>query len=295
LRSNLFSSFDWLNIFPNVARLYIDNNRLTSVPVLTHFKSLELLSLRSQQQQKNLNYSATSYFLTELPDIKTLDLSNNHIPTLTLTHQLINLQHLYLSSCGLQSLPHDFGLLLPNLRSINLNSNGLKDLTPLLNTRSLHTLHAAGNRLSRMRKNVAVLAKLSALEMLDLRGNVLSLGFYPSCADNLGSLPSIAEDDERGIVGGVGCQREDGLDVRDWMATLPGPDKDDDAKYLERLDEDTKLRRRVYEMLLASGCKGLRILDGMVFDRAAVLVKDAIWERLVELGVLRRREDASKG
>jgi len=293
LRSNLFSTFDWLNIFPNVARLYIDNNCLASVPVLTRFKSLELLSLRSQQQTKrNLSCQTAASFLTELPDIKTIDLSNNHIPTLKLTHQLINVQHLHLSSCGLQSLPHDFGLLLPNLRTVNLNSNGLKDLTPLLNTRCLHTLHAAGNRLSRLRKNIAVLAKLSTLEVLDLRGNVLSLGFYASCAYDPGRLPSVAEDGEGRIVGRVGGLREDGLDARVGVVALPALDKEDDARYLERLDEDTKLRRRVYEMLLASGCKELRVLDGMVFDRAVALVKDEVWERLVELGVLRKREEA---
>ena len=292
LRSNLFSTFDWLNIFPNVARLYIDNNYITSVPVLTSFKSLELLSLRSQQQQKNLGCQAATSFLTDLPDIKTVDLSNNHIPILNLTHQLINLQHLHLSSCSLQSLPHDFGLLLPNLRTLNLNSNGLKDLTPLLNTRYLHTLHAAGNRLSRLRKNIAVLAKLSALEVLDLRGNVLSLGFYASCAFDIERLPSVAEHGAGRIVRGVGGFREGGLDACDEVVALPASDKEDDARYLERLDEDTKLRRRVYEMLLASGCKGLRVLDGMVFDRAAALMKDVVWERLVELGVLRKREEA---
>jgi protein NUD1 len=292
LRSNLFSTLDWLNIFPNVTHLYIDNNCLTSVPVHSHFKSLELLSLRSQQQPKNLSDSATKPFLTDLPDIRTLDLSNNHIPTFTLTHQLINLQHLHLSSCGLQSLPHDFGLLLPNLRTVNLNFNGLKDLNPLLNTRHLHTLHAAGNRISRLRKNVAVLTKLSALELLDLRGNALSLGFYASCAYDRGRQMSVVDDGERRIVGRVGGLCEDGLDACDGMIALPGPDKEDDAKYLERLDEDTRLRRRVYEILLASGCKRLRALDGMVFDRAAALVKDAVWERLVELGVLRRRDEA---
>lgn len=134
---------------------------------------------------------------------------------------------------------------------------------------------------------MAVLAKLSALEELDLRGNVLSLGFYPPCAYDPGRLQSVAEDGEGRIAAAVEGSLEDGVDG----AVLPK----DDARHLERLDEDTKLRRRVYEMLLASGCKRLRVLDGMTFDKAAALVKDAVWERLVELGVLRRREEASKG
>ena len=124
---------------------------------------------------------------------------------------------------------------------------------------------------------------------------MLSLGFYPPCAYDPGRLQSIAEDGEGRIAIAVEGSLEDGVDAHGGKAVLPNPDKEDDARYLERLDEDTKLRRRVYEMLLASGCKRLRVLDGMTFDKAAVLVKDAVWERLVELGVLSRREEASKG
>ena len=143
-------------------------------------------------------------------------------------------------------------------------------------------MHVAANRLSRLRKNIAVLAKLSALEALDLRGNVLSLGFYASYTYNSGVISVVGGDGE----GEVGTMVE-GFD-RDGAVMAAG--KERDGRYLERLDEDTKLRRRVYEMLLASGCKRLRVLDGMVFDKEAVLVKDGVWERLVELGVLRRSE-----
>ena len=120
---------------------------------------------------------------------------------------------------------------------------------------------------------------------------MLSLGFYASCAYDSERLPSVAEDDEKRIGGRVGSLLEDGLNARDGVVALPGRHKEDDARYLERLDEDTKLRRRVYEMLLGSGCKELRVLDGMVFDRATASVKDAVWERLVELGILRKREE----
>jgi len=115
-----------------------------------------------------------------------------------------------------------------------------------------------------------------------LRGNVLSLGFYASCAYDSGVISVVGGNGE-GEVGTV----VEGFD-RDGAVIAAG--KEGDARYLERLDEDTKLRRRVYEMLLASGCKRLRVLDGMVFDKEAVLVKDEVWERLVELEVLRRSE-----
>ena len=71
---------------------------------------------------------------------------------------------------------------------------------------------------------------------------------------------------------------------------LPRLDKEIDTISRERLDEDTKLRRRVYEMLLVNACKDLQHLDGLEVDRSIVGKKDGIWERLVELGVLREKD-----
>jgi hypothetical protein len=43
-------------------------------------------------------------------------------------------------------------------------------------------------------------------------------------------------------------------------------------------------------MMLANLCKNLRELDGLVFDKARVLVKDDIWERMLLLGVIQRKQ-----
>lgn len=68
---------------------------------------------------------------------------------------------------------------------------------------------------------------------------------------------------------------------------LPHLAKESDTQARERLDEDTKLRRRVYEMLLVSACPVLRILDGIGIRREEVVQRDGVWDRLVELGVLK--------
>ena len=62
----------------------------------------------------------------------------------------------------------------------------------------------------------------------------------------------------------------------------------DDA-YRTKLDEDTALRRRVYEMLLVSACPRVGQLDGLNVDRHAIVKKDAMWSRLVDLGVLKEQ------
>src|SRR6202012_5859041 len=92
------------------------------------------------------------------------------------------------ANCGLANLPENFGLAAPNLRAVNLNFNALKDLRPLLNIKRLTSLFAAGNRLTRLRKTMAVLAKLMHLEVLDLRGNPFTLGFHEPPSSNTASI-----------------------------------------------------------------------------------------------------------
>ena len=155
---------------------------------------------------------------------------------------------------------------------LNLNFNAVKDLRPLLNIKCLTHLFVAGNRLSRLRKNAAVLAKLESLQTLDLRDNPFSVGFYPPATEGRltlkGDKTTLPDEEEP------------------YM--LPKREREADEGYLARLDEDTKLRRRVYEMLIASSCRDLESLDGKIFERAGVLVKDDIWRRLLELGVVRK-------
>ena len=76
---------------------------------------------------------------------------------------------------------------------------------------------------------------------------------------------------------------------------LPGMDKDADNAARERLDEDTKIRRRVYEMLIALKCRELKVLDGLQLDRRRVVAKDKVWDRLKELGVLMDRRGRDGG
>ena len=70
---------------------------------------------------------------------------------------------------------------------------------------------------------------------------------------------------------------------------LPPLNRENDRLSSESLEEDTKLRRRVYEMLLLGTCKELRVLDGLQVDRKDVGRRDEVWGRLKELGILRSR------
>lgn len=80
---------------------------------------------------------------------------------------------------------------------------------------------------------------------------------------------------------------------------LPATSRQLDARYRERLDADTRLRRRVYEMMLVAGNARLERLDGLVVERGdgegGVQRKDGVWERLVGLGVVRVRVEEDGG
>jgi len=288
LRNNNLHFLMSSQFMPALERLYVDNNRLRTILGVKNLKNLHIVSMRSQ----NLSFHSTStnsmgerslVLSSDMPDCRALCLSANAFDSLSHFPHLLSLRTLELASAGVDTLPADFGQKLANLRTLNLNFNALKDLRPLLNIRNLERLYLAGNRLSRLRKNAAVLAKLDGLMDVDLRDNPFSIGFYPRGVDTR-ALTIHNFSSPNGFVDGG----EDTEDVEQF--TLPPADKEADAQYLARLDEDTKLRRRVYEMLLASSCGRLRTLDGMAFDKKSVMVKDKIWERLLALGVVRRRD-----
>lgn len=229
--------------------------------------------------------------------VRSLYLSSNAISILELPHIHNSVQNLELASCGLQDLPIEFGLRFPNLRSLNISFNALKDLRPLLNIPRLETLHVAGNRIARLRKTVAVLARMQQLHVFDGRENPFTLGFYPPS----GTIATTQTSSEQSLVissspsasASFDFDSESDTDIQRRLVKsyiLSASNIPTDAEHVAHLDEDTKLRRRVYELLLSGSCKGLARLDGVVFDRANVKVRDEAWERLVELGIMKKSD-----
>jgi Leucine-rich repeat (LRR) protein len=228
--------------FTNLRTLEVDNNSLTAITGLDDLKKLDLLSMCAQDLDEG---SRIEIFDTPM-EAQTVRLSRNTIPDLQLNHAFMSVKHIDLSDTGLTILPSNFGTQLPNLRTLDLSYNGLKDIRPLAPLRGLVSLKLTGCRIERLRKTVATVGKLGKLLKLDIKDNPLTQGFY-------------------------------------------GPDSSEDRIYKGKLDEQTAVRRRTYELLMAYSCKceGF-MLDGLEFDAAAAVAKDHIWERLVELGVLRQ-------
>ena len=123
---------------------------------------------------------------------------------------------------------------------------------------------------------------------LDLRANPLTVGFYAFTAPATHVNTSLIVKDKRDHI--TDTSDDDESDPCTTSYILPAADKESDIRARERLDGDTKLRRRVYEMLVVGRCKRLKRLDGLGVDRRGVGMRDGVWERLVEVGVLRERD-----
>jgi protein NUD1 len=262
-----------LERFPSIEVLYLDNNRLHSIQGLSTARHLNTLSVREQSDSPNL---LGTIFSTS-SECRKLYLSSNPAPLEglqmpTLPH--LNLKYLELASCGLTSLAATFGDKIPNCRTLNLNFNAVKDLQPLRGCGRLNKLLIAGNRLNKLRRTCIALTRLPALTKVDLRDNPLTVGFYPPFRES------------RIVVHG-----EATTDAQDPYA-VSIVDQTLDSKWVRHLDEGTRMKRRTIELFLAKGCEKLLELDGLAFDRVALLQQDEIWQKLTRVGVIAKESRA---
>jgi Leucine-rich repeat (LRR) protein len=265
LGGNNLESLD-VSRYLNLRLLYLDRNCLGKVTGLLRTKHLDSLSMREQQDDANLDPS----FISEAFEVRKLFISGNLLDTFKPTVDFLNLQYLELANCGLESLPAEFGQMIVNTRVLNLNFNALRDIRPLLGILRLKKLHLAGNRLTRLRTTTYVLSQFPSLSLADLRNNPLTLGFYPPLS-------------ETRLVVREGIEEEQ--DTTEPF-TLGKADRGRDARYASRLDIETKMLRRVFEMLVLGGNLRLKSLDGLSVDRSVLEAKDKVWDALIETGVL---------
>jgi Leucine-rich repeat (LRR) protein len=270
LSGNSLESID-ISRYPNLRLLYLDRNRLGLVKGLLKTKHLDSLSLREQQTGARIDMS----FLNEAFEVRKLFLSGNLLNGFAPQVDFLNLQFLELANCGLQFLSPGLGGMISNTRVLNLNLNAIKDLSPLVGIVRLKKLHLAGNRITRLRSTIFVLSHFPNLTLVDMRGNPLTLGFYPPLV-------------EMRVILGDGS--EDGQSDAPDPFTQGSADKAKDQKYTERLDMDTKMLRRIYEMLILLGGPRLKMLDGLNVDRAVTKLEDDVWEALLASGVLVRTD-----
>ena len=274
---------------PNLKVLNLDKNSIAALEGLRNLKSLETVSWREQTLISAYGFSEVQY--QHCYEVRNLYLSGNRLSTFAPSRAFLNLHHLELASTGLRILSSDFGVKCPNLRTININYNAIRDLQPLLGIVKLERLFLAGNRLSKLRRTIRILQRLgTTLLEVDLRNNPLTVGFHtpqePAREENRVALQRRNRHTNN--------EDQDPESKRIDAFLLPALNKEMDNTLRERLDEDTKLRRRVHELLIAHACPQLERLDGLHLDMRTVKKKDGVWERLVELGIVNEKTMRSR-
>ncbi|KAL1890911.1 Protein nud1 [Ceratocystis pirilliformis] len=259
LGNNEIISLD-LRYLGSLRVLHADRNRITELSHAYHARHLDSLSLREQHGDAPLNLS----FLAHAYEVRKLFLSGNSIEIFNPPVDFLNLQLLELANCGLRELPRNLGQCMPNLRTVNVNFNALEDLSPLMFIPRVKRLLAAGNLLSDATAITRLLTEFPHISRLDLRGNPMTLGFYPPVMQVLSLSRGETPD----------------------PFSLPDVDLERDRAFSTRLDRVTKMRRRLYHMVLVGCCGRLKMLDGLEFKRSEILGRDVLSEEIVKEGMV---------
>ncbi|KAK4239040.1 hypothetical protein C8A03DRAFT_32895 [Achaetomium macrosporum] len=270
-----------LNIqkLPHLRLLHADRNCLVQISGFSRARRIDSLSLREQRGAAPLNLPL---LLSRAYEVRKLYLSGNLLGSFSPTIDLLNLQLLELANCGLSALPEDVGLMMPNLRVLNLNMNALADLAPLRCVPRLKKLFAVGNRLADPAGVVNVLAGFQHLVVADLRDNPLTQGFY---APVLQQVRVVVHDKEGSVNGEV-------KEFGEEQFMLGDQDPARDEKYCARLDMDTRVRRRLYETMIGKRCARVKKMDGLPLKRGVSGKdggegRDVVWLAMAEKGLVK--------
>lgn len=251
-----------LSVFPSLRLLHADRNAITKITGFAHCRRLDSLSLREQKGDVALDTS----FLDSACEVRKLFLSGNRLSAFKPGVDFLNLQYLELANCGLQTLAPDIGQLMPNLRMLNINFNAIDDLWPLRYIPRLKKLLAAGNRLTEARKIAVSLAEFPHLSRLDLRNNGATLGFYAPVQTLVST--------------------EDGKEAGFDPFVLPDIDVERQQNFASCLDMSTRMRKRIYDIIVLNDCRQLKMLDGLPISKDVLSARDDVWNGLVRSGIV---------
>ncbi|MBW0462828.1 hypothetical protein O181_002543 [Austropuccinia psidii MF-1] len=231
----------------NLRTLYIDNNDLMEILGAERLRKLENLSARDQRGGE------LSLPMRQVRDVKRIYLGGNPLPTAFPTYQFYNLLYLELAMCQCQSLPADLSSLIPNVRTLNLNYNFLKDLRPLANLKRLQKLTVVGSRVKTVDRNLLnVLESLPELELLDLRQNPVCAPFYPpvllhSTSPTISDHPNTTTNPTTAVhLNQYQIVSSDQKGKEDWQLI--------DDRFRKSLPNQFYLRRMTYRALILRSC-----------------------------------------
>lgn len=265
-----------LNVAPfgNVRTLYVDNNSLPGLVKGERLGKLENLSMRNQ--------SFRDFHLPtrQFRDVKRLYLSGNKLKSDFIDEPCYNLIYLEVAACRLEELPPGLGRLVPNLRVLNLNYNFLEDVAGLEGLTRMNRLTLIGSRLKGTKPLIRVLQRMPELEMLDVRMNPCTLGWYLPLL--VRDVPGALQPSESGEHG-PGMRQRGGDRVGYGWQEL-------DVKFRRDLPDDVYVGRLAYRGLVMRACARMRMLDGV-----EVTEKERTKANHLLQGILSKQQKTIKG
>ncbi|KAJ5647794.1 hypothetical protein N7490_004166 [Penicillium lividum] len=311
ISANRLSALDMKNI-SSLSLLYADQNGLSTITGLENCHNLEVLSVREQSQMGDGGSSLTlDLDLGSAKDVRKVFLSSNKLASRCLSPSapLLRLQLLDIAACTLPALPGAFSSSFPNLKVLNMNFNSLTELEPLVGMNCLARLTMVGNRLARMRRICQILSRLGrtsrgnpcSLRKLDIRGNPLTVGFYPPAVTGNGTNNDRKrlKDQEKAVA----HQQDNRRDLSDALADLDHNDHitqpvtwDDSAKS----DRDIDINDPLTPPGRSPSGREISPAPGSCHSPTPTVLGDdssdmgQAWIKLEELGVLRRKAITEK-
>ncbi|BFZ62646.1 Protein nud1 [Saitoella coloradoensis] len=237
ISGNDLETFD-ASMFPNLRTLYLDDNCLSNVHGLRGLKYLENLSIRDQRSE------GLKIEMRDIADVRKLYLSGNKLAQFSFDKAFYNLQYLEVAAAGLTALPNNFTKVAPNLRVLNISYNAIRDISALHDLQKLNRLFAVGNELERAGDVCNTLLNLRHLQVLDLRGNPLTQGFYAPV-----TMTSTSIDHRQLYTLAMSKSAQE-----EWQTR--------DATFRKHLPADLQLKRKAYEGLVYTSAPGLKWLCG---------------------------------
>ncbi|KAG9315536.1 hypothetical protein JVU11DRAFT_3156 [Chiua virens] len=229
----------------NLRTLYLDNNALAGLVKGERLVKLENLSMRNQSC-RDFHVSTRQF-----RDVKRLYLSGNKLKTNFIEEACYNLVYLEIAACRLTALPRELARLTPNLRVLNLNYNFLEDVAGLEGLTRLKKLTMIGSRLKGTKPLIRVLQRMPDVEMVDLRMNPSTLGWYLPLL--VRDVPAALQPSEHG--GSGGRRRGEKGGEYEWQEL--------DAKFRRDLPDEVYVGRMAYRGLVMRACPRIRMLDGV--------------------------------
>ncbi|EMG49094.1 Component of the spindle pole body outer plaque, putative, partial [Candida maltosa Xu316] len=254
-----FNNVRKLNVskVPQLRALKFDGNQIEKIEGLEVLGKLEEISCKSQFRS-----SIVDQILQTTKDVRKLDLSGNrHFTNTTSIFPFVN--SLTLSATNLSEIPTNFAVQFPNVQSLNLSFNKLKDINGLKELKNLRKVYMVDNKLQSFKQlTKGLTGSKSTLRVLDVRLNPCTENIYPYLFS-----PEELETSALNI--------ENGDDIQSFLIRYEELDKSElwttrDEIFLEHLKsrKDVELlgSRDIFECAMVTYFFNLSRLDGNWID-----------------------------